>query len=264
LAEKVRHVVDRRLALRVRAQVPPRAQHRVQLADDVHRQPYGARLVHDRALDVLPDPPRGVGREAEPALGVELVERVHEPEVPLLDQVEQRHAAVQVLLGDVHHEPQVVLDHLLPGAEVAGRGEPGVMQLLDRREQAVQADVVEVDLGRVAERLHLERRFVAGVGSFVALLSVLLGIARAGRGPLDHGRSGWTFAGSIGLRRRRISKWSFAWVESVLPISAIFWPRTTLCPSFTRRLLLCAYAERYVLVCLMMMSLPYPRSPCPL
>jgi transglutaminase-like putative cysteine protease len=63
-------------------------------------------------------------------------------------------------------------------------------------------------------------------------------------------------SGSIGLPSRRISKWSFTWSASVFPISAIFWPFCTCWPSFTRISRLCAYAERNLLLCLMMTSLP--------
>ena len=107
-----------RLALAVRLQMALGAQHQIQFLDHVHRQPYRARLVHDRALDVLAYPPGGVGGEAEAALGIEFLQRVHQPEIALLDQVEQRHAAVEVVLGDVHHQAQIALDHLLPRGEI--------------------------------------------------------------------------------------------------------------------------------------------------
>src|SRR5690606_17921483 len=46
--------------------------------------------------------------------------------------------------------------------------------------------------------------------------------------------------GSIGLPLRRTSNPSRALSVPVAPTSAIFWPRVTLAPSFTRILLLCA------------------------
>ena len=65
--------------------------------------------VGDAAGDRLADPPRGVRRELEALAPVELLDRVHEAEVALLDQVEQRQARRLVLLGDRHDEAQVRL-----------------------------------------------------------------------------------------------------------------------------------------------------------
>ena len=74
--------------------------HPVHALDHVHRDADGAGLVGDRAGDGLADPPRGVRRELE-ALGVvELLDRPHQAEVALLDQVEEQHAAPDVALGD--------------------------------------------------------------------------------------------------------------------------------------------------------------------
>jgi hypothetical protein len=97
----------------------------VEFLHHMHRQADGARLVHDGPLDVLADPPGGIGRKAEAAFRVELVQGVDQAEVALLDQVEQRHAAIEVMLGDVHHQAQVVLDHLLSRRLVALSGQAG-------------------------------------------------------------------------------------------------------------------------------------------
>jgi len=45
---------------------------------------------------------------------------MHQPEVALFDEIRERHAAAQVALGNVDHEPEVVLDHRLPCSEIAG------------------------------------------------------------------------------------------------------------------------------------------------
>src|SRR5437870_3340851 len=151
LADEVRDVLRGRLALGVRLQMALRAKHGVQLLDHVHRQPDGARLVHDGALDVLPDPPGGIGGKPKATLGIELVERVHQPEIALLDEVQKRHASLEISLGDVDHQAQVMLDHFLPGGEIPGDGTPGKMQLLRGREQAIETDLMQIELGRVAE-----------------------------------------------------------------------------------------------------------------
>ena len=46
--------------------------------------------------------------------------RVNQAEIAFFDQVEQRNAAIEVVLGDIHHQAQVVLDHFLPRREIAG------------------------------------------------------------------------------------------------------------------------------------------------
>src|SRR5262249_42034761 len=54
----------------------------------VHRQANDARLIGDRACDGLPDPPRRIGREFIAAPPIELLDRPHQADVPLLNQVE--------------------------------------------------------------------------------------------------------------------------------------------------------------------------------
>jgi hypothetical protein len=53
------------------------------------------------------DPPARVGRELDPAIGVELLDRLDQADVALLHEVEQVLIRALVLVGDLHHEPQV-------------------------------------------------------------------------------------------------------------------------------------------------------------
>ena len=142
----------------------------------VHRESDRPPGVRDASGDRLTDPPRGVGRELEPLAPVELLDRVHEPEVALLDEVQQREARGLVLLRDRHHEPQVRLDELAlrvvaalgdaaqlllaRGRELRGRLELGdrPAALFDRLgetdlvvlgEQGVLADVGQVEPDQV-------------------------------------------------------------------------------------------------------------------
>ena len=66
----------------------------------------------------LLDPPRRVGREAAPSLRVELLHRLHQTDVALLDQVHEGQAPVHVVLGDGDDEPQIRTDHVLPRLDV--------------------------------------------------------------------------------------------------------------------------------------------------
>src|SRR5690606_15464901 len=75
----------------------------------VDRESDGAPGVGDAAGDRLADPPRGVGGELEALAPVELLDGVHQAEVALLDQVEERQARRLVLLRDRDDEAQVGL-----------------------------------------------------------------------------------------------------------------------------------------------------------
>ena len=236
-------VIGARLVIGVRLQVALGAQHDVELLDHMDRQSDGARLVHDPALDALANPPGGIGRKAKPSLRVEFFDGVDQAEIALLDQIEQRHPAIGVVLGDVHHQAQVVLDHALTRAEITGLGQTRAVQLLLRAQEGGMADVVEVQLCRVREK----------VGAGVILLGELL-IRRRFAGELVRGGvrvardlvhdapwPGRYCSGSTGFPRRRISKCSATRPASVFPISAIFCPLVTRSPSFTRSVRLCAY-----------------------
>ena len=72
------------------------------------------------AGDGLADPPRGVGGELEALRVVELLDRTDQAEVALLHEVEQRHAATDVALGDRHDEPEVRFGELPLGHLAVG------------------------------------------------------------------------------------------------------------------------------------------------
>ena len=108
-------LLDRRLALELLVHLALHPEHPVHALHHVHRDADRAGLVGDRPGDRLADPPRGVRRELEALRVVELVDRPHQAEVALLDEVEELHPAPRVALGDAHDEPQVGLDQLALG-----------------------------------------------------------------------------------------------------------------------------------------------------
>ncbi len=84
----------------------------VDLADklvDMGRDPDGARSVGNRSQDCLTNPPCGVGGKLKSSCIVELLDRLHQSQIPLLDQVEKRESATAILLGDRYDETQVCL-----------------------------------------------------------------------------------------------------------------------------------------------------------
>src|SRR4029079_4886880 len=93
---------------------PRDAVHRL---DHVDRDPDRPALVREAALDRLTDPPRRVGRELEAALPLELVDTAHQPGIALLDEVQQAHPAVDVLLRIRDDEPEVRRREVLTSGE---------------------------------------------------------------------------------------------------------------------------------------------------
>src|SRR5579883_580331 len=111
------------------------------------RQPDGPAGVGDASGDGLADPPGGVGRELEALAPVELLDGVHEAEVPLLDQVEQGQAGRLVLLGDGDDQAEVGLHEGLLGLLTGEHGSPELPPLAAR--QALRS-LLELLLGRAA------------------------------------------------------------------------------------------------------------------
>ena len=70
-----------------------------------------AGLIGDGAADGLANPPGGVGGKFVPLFVLELVHRLHQTDVALLDQIQKGQAAVGVAFGDGDHQTQVGLGH---------------------------------------------------------------------------------------------------------------------------------------------------------
>src|SRR3954469_12693006 len=138
--------------------------------DHVHRDADGAGLVGHGAGDRLPDPPGRVRGELV-ALGVvELLDRADQAEVALLDEVQERHAAAGVALGQGHHEAQVGLEQVVLGAlavaddpvEVAPHLRRDLLALLLDLAQPLRAVETGLDpLGEVDLLLGVEQRDLA-------------------------------------------------------------------------------------------------------
>ena len=82
----------------------------------MHRNADRSGLIRDRSRDRLANPPRCIRRELEALDVLELLHGANEADVPLLDQVQEAHAAADVLLGDGDDEAQVRLGQLLTSA----------------------------------------------------------------------------------------------------------------------------------------------------
>ena len=107
LGHRLGDLLDRRLAAELLEQAARDADQPVDRLDHVDRDADRAGLVGDGARDRLADPPRGVRGELVALLVVELLDRPDEADVAFLDQVQERHAAADVLLGDRDDQAQV-------------------------------------------------------------------------------------------------------------------------------------------------------------
>src|SRR5205085_8809418 len=142
-AGRLRELVLGRLAAKLDLE-PPRGAAELLLAlDDMNGHANRARVVCDRALHRLADPPGRVRRELVAATPVELLDGAVEAERPLLDQVEEGHAEAAVPLGDRDDEAQVRLDHATFRRRLAPLDLLREHDLFGRSEQLVAADVGE-------------------------------------------------------------------------------------------------------------------------
>ena len=94
--------------------------------DHVDRDADGPGLVGDGAGDGLAYPPGGVGRKAEAPGAVELLGRLDQADVALLDQVQEGQVVAHVLFGDGHHQAEVGLAQGAAGVQAVL---PGLEQL---------------------------------------------------------------------------------------------------------------------------------------
>ena len=127
------------------------AAHLGNFVHQMHRQADGFGLVGERAFDGLLDPPRAVGGEFAALFRVKPLDGLHQADVALADQIQQRQADAFVIAGDFHDEAQVGLDHQFARLFVALLDARGQFDFLLRREQFHLADFAQVKLdGRVA------------------------------------------------------------------------------------------------------------------
>ena len=105
----------------------------------------GFRLIGQRALDRLFDPPRGVGRELATLFRIEALDGLHQADVALRDQVGDRHAVVGIVLGDFHDQAQVGPDHVRSRLRVALLDALCELHLFLGREQRRSGNLTEIE-----------------------------------------------------------------------------------------------------------------------
>ena len=156
------------------------------LVHEVDGQADGLRLVGQRALDGLLDPPGGIGAELSALARVEAFDGLDEPDVAFADQVEQGQAKVLVVMRDFDDQAQVGLDHVVARRLVAPADAAGEGHLLGDGEERRLGDLLEIELQAAALQgigIGLDRRrlrFVEKGGRSVRR-------RRCGMGKVRHG-----------------------------------------------------------------------------
>src|SRR5207249_4428256 len=102
---------------------------------------------------------------------VEALDGPHQAEVPLLDQVLQAEPLAEITPRDVHHQPQVGLDHVLACRGITLRNSRGELALFLRREQRGVVDVVQVNLQRRVRLQFTPKRAQSHEGSLLGASS---------------------------------------------------------------------------------------------
>ena len=80
---------------------------------------------------------------------VEFLDRADQPQIPLLDKVEEAHAVGVVPLGDGNYQPQVGFRKLVLGADVASLDAFGQGDFLLGGQQLDAADLLEIHPHRI-------------------------------------------------------------------------------------------------------------------
>src|SRR5690606_25861987 len=116
-----------------------------------HAAPLGLTAAHLAAVvlevagDVRADPPHGIGGEAHVLLGVEVLDGLHEPHVPLLNEGSQAGAPVGELRRHRDHEGEVRASELLARSFVSLAREPTQLVLLFTGQLLMSSERTEVD-----------------------------------------------------------------------------------------------------------------------
>src|SRR5664280_1607024 len=76
------------------------------------RKPNSTRLIGDGAGDGLAYPPGGIGGKSEALMHVILLDRLHQAEIALLDQIEESDTSAHITLGNAYHKARIGFNDL--------------------------------------------------------------------------------------------------------------------------------------------------------
>ena len=108
-------------------------------------------------MDRRLDPPHGVGRQAESAIGVEALDRLRHADVAFANQLAHRQAVAAVAHRDLGDQPEMAGDQLVRGLGIAVLAPaPGQLEFLVRLQHREFLDLPQVT-GEVAVRIESGR-----------------------------------------------------------------------------------------------------------
>jgi len=142
----------------------------------VNRQTHELALINDRPLDVLPDPPGGIGAETKPPFVVEFLDRLDQPKIALFDDIREWKPAMNVALADADDETQIGLDHLLASLLVSGHDPFAQLLFLLEGQECRAADLAEIAFKGI-QTFRSAAGFVV-VGSLIEFGGILLIMVR--------------------------------------------------------------------------------------
>src|SRR5690349_22428470 len=133
----------------------------------IERHAHSAALTRQRRENRLTNPPHSVRDELDALIRVELASSSEQTDVAFTDQIDERHAAVLILLRHRDDETQIALDELLECVGIAGTNTTSNLDLLCTFEQRIRAHLVQILIENVSLGFV---RCDSGDGRFAATL----------------------------------------------------------------------------------------------
>ena len=113
--------------------------------DQVDRQADRFALVGQGALDRLLDPPGSVGAQLPAFHGIKAFDSLHQADVALGDEVQERQPVVAEIMGNLDHKAKIGCDHLFTGLFVAAFDLGRQLDLLFGGQERDLADLTQVE-----------------------------------------------------------------------------------------------------------------------
>src|ERR1051325_1881033 len=123
-----------------------------------------APVVNEVPDDIGANPPDGIRRKADAAVRIEVLHRLHQADIALLDEIEEIAKRALILARDHHHESQVRRDEFVSRLDVS------TLLVFDcdlvlflAAEHRIAPDFGEITLQRIGRNDRLRRRFIVGL-----------------------------------------------------------------------------------------------------
>ena len=92
------------------------------------------------------DPPGTIGGQLAPLGGIETFHGFDKSYIPLGNEIQQRHAKIAVVSGDLHHKAKVCTDHFRFGGLVSFLDLGGKSDFLSGGQEWILRDLAQIEL----------------------------------------------------------------------------------------------------------------------